>query len=300
TTRDPREVVGRIPPSLASCTVEKVAINAVMAGCRPEYLPVVLAALEASLEPSFSLHGVLATTYFAGPMVLVNGPVAKRIGMNSGVNALGQGNRANATIGRALQLVIRNVGGGKPGGVDRATLGNPGKVGFCFAEDESEASWPPFCVERGFPAGTSTVTVFAAEGPVGNYDDLSRTPESLTRSLALTLRIIGNPKRNRADAFLVLSPEHRKVYQDAGWSKDRVYREFSEVLRIPAQEMTRGSGGIAEGLPPGEAAFIDKFRPGGFFIVRAGGGAGRMSAVIGGWIASGERGSMPVTREVKG
>ena len=119
TTRDPQEVIGAIPPNHAPCTVEKVAINAVLAGCRPEYLPVVLAVVEAALEPEFAMHGLLCTTYFSSPMVVVNGPVARRIGMNSGVNALGQGNRANASIGRALQLLIRNVGGGAPGGIDR-------------------------------------------------------------------------------------------------------------------------------------------------------------------------------------
>ena len=126
TTRSPQEVVGSIPPDYATRTVEKVAINAVLAGCKPEYLPVVLTAVEAALVPEFGLHGVLATTNFIGPVAMVNGPIARAIGMNARGNALGQGNRANATIGRALQLVVRNVGGGRPGEVDRATLGNPG------------------------------------------------------------------------------------------------------------------------------------------------------------------------------
>jgi hypothetical protein len=136
TTRPPDEVVAVVPPDLVPCTVEKVAVNAVMAGCRPEYLPVVMAAVEAACTDVFNAHGLLATTWFSGPMVVVNGPIALAVGMNSGVNALGQGNRANATIGRALQLVIRNVGGGRPGGVDRATLGHPGKYTFCFAEEK--------------------------------------------------------------------------------------------------------------------------------------------------------------------
>ncbi|HZP28959.1 MAG TPA: thioredoxin family protein, partial [Acidimicrobiia bacterium] len=127
TTRAPGEIVAVVPPDLVECTVEKVAVNAVMAGCRPEYLPVVLAAVEGACTDTFNVHGVLATTWFAGPVVIVGGPVTRAIGMNSGINALGQGNRANATIGRALQLVIRNVGGGRPGEVDRATLGQPGK-----------------------------------------------------------------------------------------------------------------------------------------------------------------------------
>ena len=120
-----------------------------MAGCKPEYLPVVLAAVEAVLDESFAMHGVLATTMFVGPVVIVNGPVRRRIGMNAKGNALGQGNRANSAIGRALQLVIRNVGEGRPQEVDRATLGNPGKLTYCFAEDEEGSSWEPLSVERG-------------------------------------------------------------------------------------------------------------------------------------------------------
>src|SRR4029077_8901482 len=127
-SRDPQEVVGLVPPALAAATVEKIAINAVMAGCKPEYLPVVLAAVEAVLDESFAMHGVLATTQFAGPVVVVNGAVRRRIGMNAKRNALCQGNRAHHTSGRALQLVIRNIGEGRPQEVDRATLGNPGKL----------------------------------------------------------------------------------------------------------------------------------------------------------------------------
>ena len=133
----PDEVVAVVPPDLVPCTVEKVAVNAVLAGCLPEYLPVVLAAVEAACTDAFNVHGLLATTYFSSPVVVVNGPIARaHRHEQSGINALGQGNRANATIGRALQLVVRNVGGGRPGEVDRATLGNPGKYTFCFAEDE--------------------------------------------------------------------------------------------------------------------------------------------------------------------
>ena len=153
TARDPQEVIGLVPPALAAATVEKIAINAVMAGCKPEYLPVVLAAVEAVLDEGFAMHGVLATTMFVGPVVIVNGPIRRRIGMNAKGNALGQGNRANAAIGRALQLVIRNIGEGRPQEVDRATLGNPGKLGYCFAEDEEGSCWEPLSVERGLKPG---------------------------------------------------------------------------------------------------------------------------------------------------
>src|SRR5207302_1756245 len=194
TRRTPDEIVAIVPPGYAGCTVEKVAINAVLAGCRPEHLPVVLAAVEAVCTDAFNIHGVLATTYFVGPVVVVNGPIARAIGMNSGVNALGQGNRANAAIGRALQLVVRNVGGGRPGEVDRATLGNPGKYTFCFAEDETGSPWESLADERGMPPGASAVTLFAAEGVHGVVDQLSRAPESLARSYAACLRTVAHPK----------------------------------------------------------------------------------------------------------
>jgi hypothetical protein len=187
TTRAPDEIIGAIPPNLIDCTIEKVAINAVMAGCRPEYFPVVLATIEAALKPEFSMHGLLATLWFSGPVVIVNGPVTKRIGMNWDGNVLGQGNRANATIGRALQLVIRNIGGGRPREIDRSVFGNPGKYTFCFAEDETDPEWVPLNVARGHAAGTSTVTLFHGDGVQGIADHKSRDPESLARSLAMGL-----------------------------------------------------------------------------------------------------------------
>jgi hypothetical protein len=299
TTRAADDVVAVVPPDLAECTVEKVAVNAVLAGCKPEYLPVVLACVEAACTEAFNIHGLLATTYFSGPMVIVNGPIARAIGMNSGVNALGQGNRANATIGRALQLVVRNVGGGKPGGVDRATLGNPGKYSFCFAEDETGSPWSPLSVERGFPDGTSTVTLFAGEGPRGVVDQLSRTADSLARSFALCLRTVAHPKAVMAfDAFMVVSPEHARVFAEAGWDKVRLRDEITGLLTLSGEELIRGAGGIAEGLPEGfAAASLPKFAPDGLWFVHAGGKAGLFSAIVGGWV-NGDLGSKPVTWEI--
>ena len=299
TRRRPEEIVAVVPPDLVDCTVEKVAVNAVMAGCKPEYLPVVLAAVEAACTQEFNAHGLLATTYFSGPVVIVNGPVARAIGMNSGVNAFGQGNRANATIGRALQLVIRNVGGGRPGEIDRATLGNPGKYTFCFAEDEEGSPFEPLSVERGVAAGRSAVTLFAGEGPRGVVDQLSRSPESLARTFAACLRSVAHPKLAIAfDALLVVSPEHGRVFRDAKWDKARLRSELDVLLQMDGAESVRGAGGIAEGLPEGLAsATLPKFRDGGLLIAHAGGGAGLFSAIIGGW-ASGAVGSEPVTREV--
>ena len=299
TTRDPSDVVAVVPPDLVECTVEKVAINAVLAGARPDYLPVVLAAVEAACTDEFNIHGLVATTWFSGPMVIVNGPRARAIGMNAGINALGQGNRANATIGRALQLVVRNVGGGRPGEVDRATLGHPGKYTFCFAEREHDSPWEPLHVTRGLPASSSAVTLFAAEGPRGIIDQLSRDAGSLANTFAACLRATTHPKLALAfDAVLVVSPEHARVFHEAGWTKTRLLEELTARLQLPGEELIRGAGGIAEGLPE---AFRDhtvpKFRDGGLLIVHAGGGAGLFSAIIGGW-ASGAAGSAPVTKEI--
>jgi hypothetical protein len=301
TARDPQEVLGLVPPDLASATVEKIAVNAVMAGCKPEYLPVVLTAVEAVLEEQFAMHGVLATTMFVGPVVVVNGPVRRRIGMNSKGNALGQGNRANAAIGRALQLVIRNIGGGRPQEVDRATLGNPGKYTYCFAEDEEGSSWEPLSVERGVQPGRSAVTVFAGFGLQGVVDQKSRDPESLSRSFAGSLKAIHNVKSAPScDALLVVCPEHHRTFKNAGWTKARLYEELYRLCEIPGDDLVAGAKGIAEGGPTSLAGkTVNKFRPGGLMIVRAGGDAGMFSGIIGGWSASGPRGSLPVTKEVR-
>ena len=301
TTRSPAEIVGVIPPNNVSCTVEKVAINAVMSGCKPAYLPVVLAAVEAACRDEFCMHGVLATTYFAGPIVIVNGPIVDEIGMNWAHNVLGQGNRANSTIGRALQLVVRNVGGGVPGAVDRATLGQPGKVGFCFPERERDSYWESLAIERGFAPEESTVTLFAGGGvhPVG--DQKSRNPESLTRSFALTLRTVYHGKiYGRTDALLVVAPEHMRVFREAGWSKARFREELDRHLTVPGSEVLQGADGIAEGMPAHLSQRpVRKFRPGGLLIVHAGGGAGMWTAVITGWAASGPTGSIPVTVPIR-
>ncbi|MEE8582197.1 MAG: thioredoxin [Myxococcota bacterium] len=300
TRRKPDEVVALVPPDLVECTVEKVAINAVMAGCKPDYLPVVLAAVEAACTDAFNMHGLLATTMPVGPVLVVNGPIRHALAMNSGQNVFGQGNRANNTIGRALQLVVRNVGGGRPGEVDRATFGNPGKLCFCFAEDEEGSPWSPLSVDLGAAPGVDTVTLFPGEGPRSIVDQLSRDPESLVRSLAVNLRSLHHPKLLLAfDCILAIGPEHARVFAEAGWDKAQLKARLHELLQLPGSEFVRGAGGIAEGLPEHLAeATLPKFRPDGILIVHCGGGAGLFSAMIGGWV-NGETGSQPVLKEIK-
>jgi hypothetical protein len=303
TGRKPSEVLGRMPPYLGVCTIEKVAINAVMAGCRPEYMPVLLAAVEAALDPVFTLHGVLATTYFSGLVIIVNGPAARRIGMNSGINALGQGNRANATIGRALNLVVRNVGGGRPGEADRSTLCAPSKYTLCFAEDESDPAWQPLSVARGYAPGKSTVTLFQGHGPEAFVDQKSRTPEALTKSLASCLVRLGHPRLvQSARAILVLSPEHYTIYRAAGWDRRRIERALYEATIRPGRELVAGTDGIGEGVPATRAEeMIPKFHEDGLMVVRAGGPAGLFSGMLPGWLAGRNRLELqPVTREVRG
>jgi hypothetical protein len=300
TTRAPDEVVAIVPPDLVEVTVEKIAINAVMAGCLPEYLPWVIAAVEAVCTDEFNIHGVLATTMPVGPVIVCNGPGTRAIGMNAGGNVLGQGNRANLTIGRAVQLVVRNVGGGRPGEVDRAAHGNPGKISFCFAELEQGSPFTPLATSLGAPAGANALTVFAGEGPRCIVDQLARDPDSLANTFAACLRTLHNPKLVLGfDVILVIGPEHARVFAEAGWDRDRLLDELHSRLQIPGTELVRGAGGIAEGVPEHlRDITLGKFRPGGILVVHAGGGAGLFSAMIGGW-ANGDVGSKPVTRLVR-
>ena len=299
TTRSPQDIVAIAPPNLVELTIEKIAINAVMAGALPEYLPWIITALEAVCNDEFNMHGVLATTMPVGPVIICNGPGTKAIGMNSGVNVFGQGNRANLTIGRAVQLTIRNVGGGKPGEVDRATHGNPGKLSFCFAEDEAGSPFGTLAQERGIAPQQNAVTVFAGEGPRCVVDQAARTPEQLTNSFAACLRATHHPKSVLSfDAILVVSPDHSRVYAEAGWDREKILSELYARLNIPGTELVKGALDMAEGLPAKFAdRIVPKFKAGGILLAHAGGGAGLFSSIIGGWV-NGAMGSTPVTRPV--
>ena len=300
TDRSPGEIIGNIPPDNAPCTIEKVAINAVLAGCKPEYFPIVLASVQAALQDKFCMHGLLCTTYFSGPVMIVNGPVVQQVGLNNGINALGQGSRANATIGRALQLLIRNVGGGVPGGIDRAVMGNPGKYTFCFAEDESDADWSTLAQDRGFERSESVINLFAGEGLQPIVDQKSRDPNSLARNMAASLRAVVNTKLyGVADAVLVVCPEHRRVFREGGWNKDDLKNALYDNLMTPGSELILGAQGIAEGMPEKfENKVIGKFRDDGLHITSTGSKAGMFSAIISGWVASGERGSQLVSQRI--
>src|SRR5262245_449707 len=207
-----------------SVTAEKVAINAVMAGCLPEYMPVVVAAIEGIGDPRWSYHGPGTSTAGAGVLVIVNGPVARELDVNAGDNLFGPGWRANLTIGRAVRLVMRNVCGSMPGALDRGTLGHPGKLSYVIAENESESPWTPLHVERGFSPEQSAVTIVAAAAPRQFYNQLSNTAEGVLTTLADDMRVSGN-LMGQPNFVVVLAGEHMRTIAGSGWDKAMI-REF--------------------------------------------------------------------------
>ncbi len=306
TPRDPQQVVAIVPPNMGEATVEKIAINAVLAGCRPEYLPVVIASLEAVCTDAFNIHGVMATTMGASPVLVVNGPIRQRIGMNMKIGALGQGNRANASIGRALRLAIRNIGGAKPGGTERSTLGNPMKITMCFAEWEERSHWPPLHVERGFAPTDSVVTAYAmTSGPSLIVDQTSRSAAQLAGSIGMVMESIHHPKAHMLfDALLVVCPEHVDTLATDGYSKADLRRRIQQITSRPLRELVSddrsGVGMNAEKAKALSNEALDRQMPkflheDMIHIVVAGSDAGKFSGVFHGWVG-GEIGSQPVSQ----
>src|SRR5215831_6842265 len=240
TRRDRLEVVAVLPPRQGEATVEKIAINAVMAGCRPDYFPVLLTAIEAVADPLFNLDAVQATTHPVTPMLIVNGPIAKEIGLHSGYNAFGQGFRANLTIGRALRLALMNIGGGLPGSGDRSTQGNPAKIAYCVAENEAENPWTPLSVDRGFDAEASTVTAFPCEGPHNIQDHYSNTGIGLLYTIAGAMAQAGsNNLLDRGWPLLSLGPEHAATIARDGYDKAAIRAFLFEHARFPLARLGR-------------------------------------------------------------
>jgi len=237
--REPTEVLGLFPPAYAAATVQKIAVNAVMAGCLPSYFPVVLAAVEAMLEDQFNLYGVQATTHPCGALVIVNGPMAHELGINCKGNCFGQGWRANAAIGRAVRFAMQNVGGGIPGKLDKATMGQPGKYSYCIAENEDESPWAPLHVERGFDRSISTVTVAAAEAPHNINDHGSTTAEAVLTTISGAVGSAGNNNLYKVgDLFVALGPEHAATIAAGGYSKKDVQEYIFEHARVPVGKMS--------------------------------------------------------------
>lgn len=237
--RDPREVIATLLPLNGTATVEKIAINAVMAGCLPEYLPVVVSAVESIADEKFGILAIQTTTHPCSAFVVVNGPIARRLGINGGASAFGPGGMANATIGRALRLTMVNVGGAVPGEVDKSTQGQPAKYTYCVAENEEKNPWQPLHVERGFSPEDSTVTVFAAEGPHNIHESESLTGKGILMTAAGTMATPGNNNlwTFMGEPLLVLCPEHAQKLAEDGFSKDDVKDFIFEHARFPLNRM---------------------------------------------------------------
>ena len=234
TRRPAGDAVAVLSPRLGRATVGRVAVNAVLAGALPEHLPVILAAVEAVSQPAFNLQAVQTTTHPCSPLVIVNGPLALRLGINGGGNALGQGHRANAVIGRALRLVLQNVGGARPGREDRATQGHPGKYSYCVAENEAASPWEPLSVERGFAREISTVTVCGSEAPHNINDHGSSTPEGILTTVAGSVATVGtNNIYLGGEPLVILGPEHAATVAGGGWSKAAFKRALWARARVP-------------------------------------------------------------------
>jgi hypothetical protein len=232
--RDPAESLGAFPPAYNEATIGKLAVNATMAGCRPEYMPVLIAAIEAMLDPAFNLYGINATTHPVSPLIIINGPIVRELKVNFGYNVLGQGWRANATIGRATRLAMINMGGGRPGTGDMATHGHPGKYSYCMAENEAKSPWEPLHVRRGFSASDSTVTVFGAEAPHEVNDHTSVTGAGIMTTQAHTFATLGNNHAylTAGEFCLVMGPEHAETIARDGWSIPQVQQYLFGKARL--------------------------------------------------------------------
>jgi hypothetical protein len=294
---EPDKQIAFIENRQVPVTAEKVAINAVMAGCRPEYMPVIVATVEALADPRYGYHGPATSTGGSAVFMVVNGPIARELGINCGDNLFGPGWRANATIGRAVRLVMRNVIGTLPGELDRSSLGHGGKYTYCIAENEAESPWPALHTERGFRADQNVVTIFAALAPHQYANQLSSTPEGVLETACAQMRISAGTGR-RSQYVLVFAGEHMAIMATAGWSRSDVQRYCFEHSKSSVAELKRYH------LMAGDATLADESTlyslvegPDDFLVIAAGGRAGVQSAYIPGW--GGKSASQSVSKEIR-
>ncbi|MDX2030555.1 MAG: TlpA disulfide reductase family protein [Blastocatellia bacterium] len=303
TPHAPDEVIARIPPNYGLATVEKIAANAVMAGCKPEMMRVLLPLIRAACDERFNLHGAQATTHFAAPLIVLNGPIRNELGFNCGRNLFSNVARANSTLGRAFQLALTNIGGAAP--IDMSTLGNPGKFSFCIGENEETSPWEPFHVENGFSADQSAVTLFAAEPPRGVSEHNARTGRPILEAICRSLVTVFSYRLCMAfEAFVILCPEHVRTLHRDGFTKATVREFLFENTGVPlrAYESEDAEGAQYRAMYQtvsilGEPCYRKFASPTQIRIFVAGGGAGKFSAVLGSW-ATGPRGSQVVTYPV--
>lgn len=280
----PADLVGSEPVRRRQITTEKVAIAAVMAGCLAEYMPVVVAVIRAMCEPQFGLHGCTASTGGSAPLIIVNGPIRKTIGMNATHNAFANAARANATIGRTVRLVLLNVLGGVPGQLDRSTLGHPGKFTFCIAEDEEDSPWAPLSLERGIAAGTSSVTVLAVESPHQIMNEWTHDPKELLDTYAAAV------KSNmltysiwEGNYAMVVAKQHRDIFAAAGWTRQNIREYMFERAQVARKQWRDVGKGAVAGRKDEDRMYRAFRSPDDLLIVAAGGPAGGFGAVAPPW-----------------
>jgi hypothetical protein len=297
------EVIAEIPPLGGPATTRKLAANAVMAGCEPAHMPVLIAAVEAATDPAMNVGGVQCSTHMASPLLIVHGPIRTELGINSGANTFGQGVRANATLGRAFKLALVNIGGSRPGEADKATLGQPGKFTFCIGENEEESPWPALHVDRGLKSTDSAVTVYAAEGPQNINNQAADNPFDILKTVASMMTNLGsNHIFIQGETFVVLCPEHAQIIASFGWTK-------ADVQHFLFQNATRSQRDIKAGGIHGRKTqnytlwprWVDRDDPDcrvpvarrvNDITIVVTGGPGRHSAYLPGW------GTRSVTRKI--
>ena len=230
TTRNPEEIIGPIPPAMEIATVASVATHAVMAGCKPEYLPVVLGATELMLQTEFNVNGVQGTMHGVAPMMIVNGPYAAKIGIHGGSGCLGPGFRANASIGRAIRLILMNIGAGLPGISSMTVFGMPSRFTYCLTENSEDNPWESLSVSKGYSADENVLTMAMVESPRFCWDDVSDEPERLIRGIADTMTAMGSWNMHaRSDMVVAMSPQHAEICEKSGWTRDEVHTRLIEV-----------------------------------------------------------------------
>lgn len=290
-------VLGQMGPGMGTATIEKIAVAAVMAGCLPDYMPLVIASVKAVLDPVFDLTEMQATTHCTAPLILVNGPARLSCGpVACGFGALGPGHRANASIGRALRLAMINIGGGRPGSSDMALLGHPGKFTYCLGEDEENSPLPPMHVDLGFKAEDSVVTVIGAESPHSViYSSNSDDPENADKLLYVISTSLGSLATNNASlpggsAVVVLNPEHAQIIANAGLSRADAARRLWELTHQSIEQLRHYSPGFAKRLKAVDGKYPAFEKPSQILILVAGGG-GLYSMVMPSWSVGGHKNS---------
>ncbi len=287
---EPTHVLGVETVRGRAITAEKAAINAVMAGCRPRDFAVVAAAVEAMCDPAFLLHGATSSTGGCAVLVVVNGPIRRELGMTGTFNVLGGADRASLAIGRALRLILRNLLGVRPGEVDRSTLGHPGKFSYCLAEDEEGSPWPSLATERGAPAGSSTVTAFAAGAPRQVMNEWTTEPEAILDTIAAEMRAnLLHYSIWAGNHCLVLPPQLRDRLAEAGWSKADIQSYLHRAARVRRGDWEQVGKASVVTDANRDQEYKALQSPDDLLIVAAGGPAGGFAAVIPPWFGNKSR-----------